>query len=154
MKLADPDLGALLHICRNLRDGDREEIFATRWDDNPDYLAMEALRRWGKFHFVGYADDGEPVASIGASMVWPGVWTPWMMATERFPEIGRDLTKAALRSIIPAVIAAGCHRGEARSLATHHEAHRWMERLGAKPETVLRQYGRNRQDFILYVWEP
>jgi hypothetical protein len=152
MNLAKADLGSLLYICRNLRAGDREEIFATRWGDDPDELAVEAFTRWGSMSFVA-GIDGEPIAAIGATPLWGGVWAPWMIATDKFGQIGKCLTRAAKRSIIPGVVKAGVHRAEARSLATHTEAHRWMESLGAKRESVLRQYGRDKQDFYLYVWE-
>lgn len=151
MKLAKADLGSLLYICRNMRADDRSEIFATRWDDDPDQLAADAFTRWGEMSYIAFAQDGTPVASIGATPVWPGVWSGWMMATDRFGEVGKPLTKWIRRVMLPAIAKAGCHRAEARSESTHHAAHRWMEMLGAKPESVLRQYGRQKQDFILFV---
>jgi RimJ/RimL family protein N-acetyltransferase len=63
------------------------------------------------------------------------------------------LTRWVKRFMIPALKEAGMHRAEARSLATHTTAHAWMQSLGAKQESVLRQYGRDKQDFILFGWE-
>jgi hypothetical protein len=153
MKLAKTDLGAMLWICRNLRESDREEIFATRWDDDADKLAVEAFSHWGEFSYVAYTDDGEPVAVIGARPLWEGVWAVWMMATDKFDIIGKQLTRWARRVMLPSLLSAGMHRAEARSAATHTTAHRWMEWLGAKREVVLRQYGREKQDFVLFAWE-
>jgi RimJ/RimL family protein N-acetyltransferase len=152
MKLARADIGSLLHICRNLRAADAEEIFAQRWTDDPDELAIEAATRWGSFSWVAGVDE-EPIAAIGATPLWPGVWAAWMMGTDRFPEVGKQLTRWAARVMIPAVVDAGCHRAEARTLNSHHQAHAWMETLGAKRESVLRRHGRDQQDFYLYVWE-
>jgi hypothetical protein len=64
MKLAKADLGSLLFICRNLRAADHEELFATRWDDDPDALAAEAFTRWGSFAWVAGLGD-EPIAACG-----------------------------------------------------------------------------------------
>lgn len=153
MKLARADLASLLYVCRNLRADDRSEIFATRWNDDPDDLAAEAFTRWGEMSYIAAGADGIPIASIGATPMWDGVWSGWMMATDRFPEIGKSLTRWARRVMIPSIVEAGCHRIEARSEATHEVAHRWMGWLGAKPEFVLRRYGRDKQDFILFVWE-
>ena len=153
MKLAKADLGSLLYVARNMRQADREEIFATRWTDSPDELAAEAFSQRGEFRFVAGDDAGVPIAAIGAVPAWDGMWSAWMFGTDRFGEIGRHLTRWVRRAMIPAVVEAGAHRVEARSMATHTDAHRWMERLGAKPEFVLRQYGREKQDFILFAWE-
>jgi hypothetical protein len=153
MKLAKADLGSLLYVCRNLRADDAAEVFATRWNDDPDELAAQAFQTWGRFNWVAFGDDGIPIASVGAVPSWNGVWQGWMMATDRFPEIGKHLTKWMRQVMIPAVVEAGCHRAEARSAASHSLAHRWMEMLGAKPESVLRRYGREKQDFVLFVWE-
>jgi hypothetical protein len=153
MKLAKADLGSLLYVCRNLRADDAAEIFATRFTDSPDELAAEAFSRWGNFSYIAFADDGMPVASVGATPLWGGVWAGWMMATDRFGEVGKPLTKWMRKVMIPSVVEAGCHRAEARSSAAHATAHRWMEMLGAKRESVLRRYGREQQDFILFVWE-
>lgn len=152
MKLVNADIASLLHIFRNMREDDRREVFATRWDTDPDALAVEAITAWGPFAFVAWA-DGEPVAAIGATNVWPGVWSAWMIATDKFGHVGKHLTRWVRRVMIPAIREAGCHRVEARSAADHTVAHAWMEALGAKPEFVLRRYGRDKQDFILFAWE-
>jgi len=153
MKLAKADLGSLLFICRNLRECDREELFATRFGDCPDELAAEAFSRWGSLAYVAHGEDGIPIAAIGAVPLWGGVWQAWMMGTDRFHEVGKQLTRWARKVMIPSVVAAGCHRAEARSLGSHPDAHKWMEMLGAKRESVLRRYGRDKQDFVLFVWE-
>ncbi|MGB8274062.1 MAG: hypothetical protein WCF16_02200, partial [Alphaproteobacteria bacterium] len=44
------------------------------------------------------------------------------------------------------------HRAECRSIADHHEAHRWLERLGAVREAYLPDCGKNREPFVLFAW--
>lgn len=153
MNLAKADLSSVLYVARNMRAADRHEIFATRWTDDVDSLAIEVVEKWGPIAYTGFTDDGTPAAVFGSTALWPGVWAVWMFGTDRFSEIGKRVTRFALRGILPAMLEAGCHRIEARSAATHTEAHRWMEVMGAKRETELRQLGRDKTDFVLFVWE-
>jgi hypothetical protein len=61
-------------------------------------------------------------------------------------------TRWALRSLKPAMLAAGGHRAECRSIETHGTAHRWLESLGFVREAVLPDCGKNRETFYQYAW--
>lgn len=140
------------HIARNMRDGDREEVFCQMWTDEPDDFARLVINHYGFYKWaVSLGDD--PVCALGAVTHWPGVWIAWMVTTDRFPEIGSFVTKFVRRSMIPSLHRLGAHRCEARSIASHTEAHRWLKVLGAKQEAVLRRYGKNREDFLLFRWD-
>lgn len=153
VQIARADLSSVLYVARNMRESDRHEIFATRWTDDIDSLALEIIQSWGPIAYTAFTRDGVPAAVFGATALWPGVWAAWMFATDRFLEVGKRVTRFALRGILPAMLEAGCHRIEARSAASHHEAHRWMRVLGAKRGPELRQFGRDKSDFVLFVWE-
>jgi hypothetical protein len=140
---------AVAFVARTMRARDRAEIFATRWDDDPDAVAAEtmALARIGGVAW----NNGAPIAVACAMPLWPGVWSIGLYATDAWPAVARAVTrwiKATTRDFI----AGGAHRAECRSLATHTTAHRWLERLGAVREAVLPDYGRNRETFYLYAW--
>ena len=153
MILTELDLDAARHICRNMRPRDAEEAFALRYDSDPHSLAFEAVISWGKYAFAARTDDGTPAAMIGGTETWPGRGLVWMLATDEFDKIQLSLTKWIIRVMIPQLYTdLGFHRFEAQSIATHEKAHRWMERLGAARETVLKGYGRNGEDFVTYVW--
>ena len=62
------------------------------------------------------------------------------------------MTRHIIRVMMPSLAIAKAHRAEARSAASHIEAHNWLERLGATREAPLRGYGRNGEDFILFAW--
>ena len=144
------DADAVTHVCVHMRDTDRAEIFATRYDDDAAAVAAAtvALARFG---CVAWSDD-EPVAVACAMPLWPNVWSVGMYATERWPRVAGATTRWIKRRLIPDLIAAGAHRAECRSLATHAAAHRWLERLGAVREAALADCGRNRETFYLYAW--
>lgn len=143
-------LGPALHVCRNMREADRREIFACRWGDDTDTLAEETTR-YGPMNWV-FGKDGEPIAMMGAVNVHPGLWSVWMWSTPSFYKIRFSLTSFVRRAMIPAIRAQGAWRAECRSMADHVTAHKWLESLGAVREAPAPQYGRNGEDFVVFAW--
>lgn len=139
------------HVVLNMREKDKKEIFATEWSDEPTMFATQVCR-YGTFAFIGHADDGEPVACAGAIPRWDGVWTLWMFATDRFDEISLSAHRFARKVFFPSLDAAGWHRLDAHSIATHDVAHRWLERLGAYKESEEKSYGKGGETFFVYCW--
>lgn len=150
MKLLDPNLLDVLFITRHLREKDRRELFATRWDDDADRLAMDVMR-WGENWWV--AGDGRAIAVVGATETWPGVWSAGMFATDEFPRIGLSLTRAVRRRIIPHVVSQGAKRIECRSIEGHDIAHRWLASLGFAKEAEHKRYGKGGETFFTFVLE-
>jgi hypothetical protein len=134
-------------VALRMREDDAAEIFATRWVDDRELFAQEVAKRGPLAWSVG---DGEPIACIGASQVFPGMWQSWMFATDKFDIIGKRLTKFTRRVIIPALISHGARRVQAYSMEGHHVAHRWLESFGAFREASLPRYGRNGETFHIY----
>lgn len=141
----------VMHVVHNMRAKDKAEIYATQWSEDPWQFGNGVLRV-GDFGFVLHADDGEPVICCGAVPMWNGVWSVWMFATDRFDEIAFSFHKWTRRVYFPALDAAGWHRLECRSLATHEVAHRWLEVLGAYKESEVANYGKHGEAFLLYCW--
>lgn len=141
-------LAPLQQIARAMRAEDAREIYATRWDENPDAVARDSLlSRFGGI----VALDGQPVAALGAIPATPGVFYVWMYATDAWPEVALTATKWALRSLKPALMANG-HRAECRSIEGHHQAHAWLAMLGFRAECRLPDCGRHRETFIQFAW--
>lgn len=138
-----------LFVAKNMREWDKKEIYATRWNDDPSDVAQDCV--WlGEFGWI--ASDPEPIAVIGAGPCHPGVWNVHMFATDNFSKIAISLTKFVKRVIIPSLAASGAHRVECKSMDGHEDAQRWLEFLGAQRESTLPEYGREAEDFHLYVW--
>lgn len=156
MKLANPSLLDVLYITHHLREWDRKELFATRFDDDPDRLAMDVMG-WGPYWWVagGEVDGREKaIAVVGATQTWPGMWSVGMFATDDFPKIGLPLTRFVKRVMIPLIVQQGIRRGECRSIEGHDMAHRWLEVLGAKRQgEPLKGYGKGGETFFTYAWE-
>lgn len=142
---------AMCRITHHLREWDRREIFATRWADDPDDLAMAALQM-PEISWIAWR-DGEPVAAIGTIPMHPTLWSPWCFGTDRFGQVGLLLTRLARRAIIPVMAAAGPRvRAEVKSLDGHEDAQRWLERsFGAHREATHPGYGKGGETFHTYV---
>lgn len=143
-------LDAARYVARRMRALDAEEIYATRYDEDPDDLAASTAAR-GPFSWAAGA-DGEPIACIGAVELWPGMWEAWMYATDRFDKVGKPLTRFVRRAMIPGLLQLGAHRVQCHSIEGHDVAHRWLEALGAKHETTVPRLGKAGQAFRLYRW--
>jgi hypothetical protein len=151
MQLIAPNYGNMLWITSRMREADREEIYATRWDSNPKLLATDALT-FPAMTWIA-ADDNEPVAAGGAIPLHPGVWSMWMFATDKWRNVALGATKHAKRVLIPKLREGGAHRLECKSHSRHDVAHKWLEMLGAKPESTLVGYGKQEENFILFTWK-
>lgn len=148
MNLTELNYDDLLFIATNMRDDDKKEIYATRWSNSPIDLARDGMQ-FSPWSYIVHLE--RPICAIGAAPMHPGVWAVWMFATDEFPLIGLSLTKWVKRAFMPSLRYFG-HRAECRSWSGHHSAHKWLENLGAIRESVLKDYGKNREDFYLYVW--
>jgi hypothetical protein len=151
MTLHEPTLAAVEFVTANMREDDRREAHATRWDSDDQSLAREIVSYDTRLGWVA-AWDGKPVAVIGSVQMWPNIWSCYMLATDDIRHIGKSLTKFARHGMIPAIKELGGHRGEARSMAGHVVAHKWLETLGAVREGTLAAYGKGGEDFIVFAW--
>ena len=146
----DPPYQDLLYLAANMRQRDREEVFATMFGNHPaDFAAV--MKSAGAFKWGAYI-DGKIVGIVGATPLWPKVWSSWAVGTDDWPKAVLSLTRHAKRFMIPTLLKAGFIRAEAQSLATHTDAHAWMESLGARRENVLYNYGKNGEKFVSFVW--
>jgi hypothetical protein len=143
---------ALAYIVRHLRPRDRVEIFALRWHDDEDQLVRETCALAGDLWRL-WLLDGEPVAVNGVVPVRPGVVIAGAFGTAKWPGVVRSMTKWSLKFVIPALKNSSYHRGEAYVLASNTDSRRWIELLGGEVEALLKSYGRQREDFLLYTWD-
>lgn len=142
----------VLPVALNMREADSREILANRFDDNLAAVAADAVKLGGEVGWIAGLED-RPIAAFGCLLMWPGVWSMWLFATDEFRHIGFSMTRLVLRSIVPMLWEAGAHRLEARSIEGHHDAQRWLEMIGARREATLKGYGRDGQDFHVFAWE-
>lgn len=140
-----------LHVALYIREIDRVEIEAVQ--PRYDAIAMTAMVvQFARFGCVAATSDGTPAAVVAATEAYPGVYQVGMYATKDWPKVALGLTKWTLRVMRPALLQAGGHRMECRSIDSHDQAHRWLEMLGAVRECVLPDCGKDRETFFQYAW--
>jgi hypothetical protein len=151
-ELVRPTAEAVLHVASRLRESDAREIFACRWwDAGAEELAADVMAVPG-MAWVVLANDGEPVAVIGARPAWPGVWTVFAFGTPRWSEVVRTMTKHVRRFMIPALRAAGARIAMCYADRAHHASCRWLSAMGARAEALHEGWGREGEDFIMFAW--
>jgi hypothetical protein len=148
MSVRPLDLGAVLSVASRMRASDRAEVYALMWPglDTPAQLAMEVFRL-SRHGATIHTPDGEPQAALGLVPVWPGVYSAWMFATDRWPEVWRSAVRYARHVMTPEAEAAGLWRAQCHSGAGHASAHRFLAALGFRPEGAPVPYGRAREPF-------
>lgn len=140
----------LTAIGMAMRVADRCEIFATRFDADVASLVADLLD-CDPIGAVIAAVDGTPVAALGGIEMWPGNWSVWMFATDRWPEVARETTRFVHRTLLPALLTLGLRRGECRSALDHAVAHRWLYSLGAEVEAIYPAFGKGGETFVGFV---
>ncbi len=96
---------------------------------------------------------GQPVAAFGISDATPArnVVSLWAWGTKGLRRAAPEVTRF-VRARVPVWIGEGINRVEVRSIVGHDLAHRWLANLGATQDVVLKGFGRNEEDFILWSW--
>lgn len=143
--------GLALYVIERMREWDRREIFALRYDDD-DMAFLRAVIATGDVGWIA-GQETEPIAVFGCAPMWPGVWSMWFFATDNLRQIGLSVTKLVKRVIVPALIRDGAHRLECRSMEGHIDAQDWLETIGARREATLKAFGRAGEDFHVYTWD-
>lgn len=148
--IGDDSRLAVQYVAVNMRQRDKDEIFATSWTDSPFDLAENVIGLGG-VKYLACAGD-EPVACFGAAPNHPGVVNVWLFGTPSFPRVLPDVTRFIIRAMVPLLVDQGVHRAHCLSLATYPEIHKWLRLLGAREEGVKARYGKNQEDFVEFVW--
>lgn len=145
------NLRDISYICANLRPSDAVELFCQRSYSDGYTLAQEVVHYWGRCAAVVH-HRGQPVAALGVTEMQPGVWAAWAFGTIKTGRVVPYMSRYMMRVLIPAAVAMGARRVEARSISSHHAAHRWIRSLGAHGPVELEQWGKGGETFLLFWW--
>ncbi len=95
--------------------------------------------------------DDEPVAIIGGSVIWPGVAKAWAVISDKVQSIPLSFHKFVLYIISSYQEIFRLHRLQFSVKAGYTQGERWAESLGFSKEGVMKQYGINGEDYILFA---
>lgn len=142
---------ALEYLCFNMRPDHAEEIYDNVMDDNPlGFAAMmhHLIARKGCAWVAFF--NGRPAACLGTAENFPGCWQVFSFGTADYVRCLVGF-KPKVDKMIGFARENGMHRLEAKSLVSHHEAHRFIKLIGMQSEGILKCYGRRRQDYIQFA---
>lgn len=137
-------------ITANLRAMDHEEAFCQLPADTPTAV----LAQWlvlSADAFIAYVDD-EPVTLFGTSPINAACFNVFAVGTRQMRRTIPAVSRFMMVEHVEKRIRDGARTMEARSLATHTEAHAWMKSLGATQHGSHFAYGRNDERFVLFRW--
>jgi len=142
-------LGHALHVARNMRENDRREVMATRWDDDVEGFAIDCFRAPG-LAWVAVNKEDEPVVMGGVAINSPGVGTAWMVGSDKWLTVALEVSRFCKKSIKTIFEGDDVHRIQAFSAIFHTQSHKWLEIVGMQPNNLLSQWGKEGEDFILF----
>lgn len=141
---------ALEFLCFNMREIDRHEIYANLPTSNPLEWAAGVFQAVGKKGCGWTASfNGRPAACMGIFENFPGCWQIFSFGTHDYIRV-LVAFKPKWYLMIDYLKQHGGHRLECKSLITHKEAHGFLRMMGFSAECILDQYGRHREDYILF----
>jgi RimJ/RimL family protein N-acetyltransferase len=141
---------AVFHVAANMRAADKEEIYPLHWDESP-FVLTAAVMAAPRYAYLAW-DGNRPIAVFGAAEIRPTVWQAYCFATDEFPKVYREVTKFLLRNVKPYLFKElGANRIFADSHIAHKDAHRWLQRLGAKQEGFLRAFNKKGETYVSFA---
>lgn len=138
------------YVADHLRARDAAEIAASRGPFDRADFAADLYAAEAGFEAL---HDGIPCAVVAiAHTRMPRVGTVGMVATDDWPHIGLQVSRACGILLPRYVFRSGLARLECRSVAGYGQAHRWLRWLGFRHEATLPRMGWAGEDFELYAW--
>lgn len=137
------------YILANLCEDDEREL-RLQYADTFALTDLAAIAVAGEA-WVALA-DGQPAEACGLarSEISPHLGIAWAFGTDRRRRAIPALTRH-IRERVYYWLRDGVRRVEARAIADHYTAHRWLIGLGAQA-LPLPAWGRNGEDFTLFWW--
>lgn len=123
------------------------DIVNEPWTERSDIYASYGLSGPAYTSF----DDGKPVFSAGVAIPWKGFGEAWMLMSKDAHKYPLSVYRH-VRNMLNAIIEDNnLHRVQATIADGQPYLVKWIERLGFKREGLLRKFGPDGSDFILYA---
>lgn len=151
VEIVPATLRDVTYIGANLRQADREEIFAQlpamSGSDAAGLLFRGMLVDWSWVALL----DRQPAACFGVTPITTAVWAGFAFGTRDLPRTIPRVSQAILE-MEPRLIETGVRRVEVRTISTHDISHAWLRKLGCWFEAEMPHYGSNGETFELWAW--
>lgn len=137
-------------VCAVMRESDRRDVFPLRWDDDPERFADDLWRAAEDARVFLWR--GEPAAICAWRRVTPAAAQLALIATDAWPRVARAVARATLRFMRRDSRRLGVRRLEAMGRADAPALRRWLDELGFHESALLRAYGRDGEDFVVFAY--
>ena len=87
----------------------------------------------------------------GVSPIWPGVAVAWSLTSDLIFKYPKSYYKATKQFMAAIIEDWKIHRLQATTYADDQVACNWLKHLGFEREGVMRSYGPDRSDHIMYA---
>lgn len=111
----------------------------------------EVFKICEKGYGATYTRDGKIIACGGVYPLWEGVGQCWMIASNNYKEHGLNVGRYMRLAIDTAQKQFGFKRVQGTTRADHGDAIDFLEWAGFKREGLLKNYGYNGKDHIMYA---
>ncbi len=95
--------------------------------------------------------NGLVIAVIGGHILWPGVMQVWMITSDRCREFPKDFHTSILKTMDFVIARYNLRRIQCEVKYGYDEGVRWITSLGFQCEGIMREYGPEGSDYILYA---
>lgn len=147
-RVVDATVRDLTYVASRMRPEDREEIDCQHPGWAPAELAYGCLPGWAYVVEL----DGNPEMAFGVVPRRQGLWEAWSWGTGKSWRAAPAAARFVRDRLVPAMLSTTATRIEARSLATHGQAARFLRQLGARERCRLPGFGVHGEEFILWDW--
>ncbi len=152
-EITDVTLVDLLVVCKGLPEDEIEQIEAFTGEPyDPENIAVKTFTSDGVKWTCRVKETGEPLVVAGFFQVGVSTWRSFMLANDRaWAEFGAEVTQHCKEIVDKVAESDEFIRIETICLETRARATAWYPSIGLKFESVLRNYGVNGEDAVMYV---
>lgn len=143
------DYHSLMDVIGSMRADDRREIECQYVEISGYELTHRCLAGDAWVAVI----EGEPVAAFGVQPIAASTLQIWAFGTDDMKRAVPAMSRFIMGPCLMRWIEDGFTRVEARSIADHETAHRWMGSLGGVP-SPCKAFGKNGEDFVMFAWAP
>ena len=152
-EITDVTLVDLLIVCKGLPEDEIEQIEAfTGKAYDPEDLAVKTFTMDGIKWTCRIKETGEPLVVAGFFQVGVSTWRSFMLANERaWAEFGAEVTQHCKEIVDKVAESEEFIRIETMCLESRERAQKWYPSIGLEYESLLRNYGVNGENAVMYV---
>lgn len=129
------------------RKGDEHDLKLFYGDHGLDYCNLLVSNSQA---YTGRLENGEVVVIAGVANYWPGVGTAWLFASDLLYKYPKGVSSSIKRLLTTIMIEEGYHRVQTPVKANNEIANRFIKWLGFNAEGLMKGYGVDKSDYILY----